>query len=61
MPFEILNVALVLERSLLAGEGAEITPLAGLRIFLARVEPVFSRAKFADHRRLRPMRCEFKF
>jgi hypothetical protein len=49
MPFEILHGALVLLRRRAAGEGAEIAPPAGLRIFLARIEPIFARGELADH------------
>ena len=49
MPLEVLHGALVLLRGLERGEGSEITPLAGLRIDLAGIEPIFSRAKLADH------------
>src|ERR1700688_1105992 len=49
MPLEILHVAFVLLRRLLAGESAEIAPPAGARIFLARVEPVLAGLEFADH------------
>src|SRR5664280_2057795 len=53
MPLEILDVALVLLRGLLAGKGAEITAPAGARIFLARIEPVLAAAELADHARAR--------
>jgi hypothetical protein len=34
---------------LMAGKGAEIAPLAGLRILFTRIEPVFSGREFANH------------
>jgi hypothetical protein len=49
MPLEILHRALVLLRCRTGGECAEIPPPAGLRILLARIEPVFAGSKFADH------------
>lgn len=50
VPFEVLDFALVLLRGLLAGEGAEIAALAGARVLLAGVKPVFAAGQFADHR-----------
>src|SRR5579885_2592791 len=50
MPLEILNGALVLDRCLLAREGAEIAPLAGTRILLARIETPLAAGEFANHR-----------
>src|ERR1700722_3706727 len=49
MPFEILHGALMLLRGRARREGAEIAPLACLRIFLARIEPVLAGGEFADH------------
>jgi DNA-binding response OmpR family regulator len=49
MPLEILHRALVLLRRRASGERAEIPPPAGLRILLARVEPVLAGSKLADH------------
>src|SRR5215831_1949251 len=46
---EILHGALVLLRGGTAGKGAEIAPLAGLRILFTRIEPVFSGREFANH------------
>ena len=64
MPFEILDLALVLRGGLLAGEGAEITPPAGLRIDLARIKPPLAGFELADHgraalRRARTAACAF--
>ena len=52
MPFEILHGALVLLGGGAAVEGAEIAAAAGLRIYLARIEPVFAGRQFADHWRV---------
>ena len=49
MPLEELHGALVLRRRRAAGEGAEIAPPAGLRIYFAGIEPVFAGGEFADH------------
>jgi hypothetical protein len=49
MPLEILYLALVLLGRGARLEGAEIAPLAGLRIYLARIEPVLAGSQFADH------------
>jgi len=49
MPFEILHGAFVLLGGGAGAEGAEIAAFAGLRIYLARIEPVFSGRQFADH------------
>jgi hypothetical protein len=49
MPLEKLYGALVLLRRGGATERAEITPPAGLRIFLARIEPIFAGGELADH------------
>ena len=49
MPLEILHVALVLLGGRARLEGAEIAALAGLRIGLAGIEPVFAGLQFADH------------
>src|SRR5262249_36280815 len=46
---EILHGALVLLRGGAAGKGAEIAPLAGVRILFARIEPVFAGGEFANH------------
>jgi len=46
MPFEILHRALVLLGGGAAGEGAEVAATAGLRIFLARIEPVLAGRQF---------------
>lgn len=49
MPLEILHSALVLLGGGTRGEGAEIAPPAGLRILLARVQPVSSGRELADN------------
>jgi hypothetical protein len=49
MPLEILHGAFVLFRSLARFEGAEVAALAGLRIYLPGIEPVFAGLQFADH------------
>src|SRR3977135_4579075 len=46
---EILYRALVLQRRGTRREGAEVAALAGLRIDLARIEPVLARFELADH------------
>jgi hypothetical protein len=43
MPFEILHVALVLLGSRPARKRPEVSSLAGLGVFLARINPVLSR------------------
>lgn len=52
MPFEILNLAFVLLGGFAGVEGAEVAAAAGLFIFLARIEAVFSGFEFSDHRSL---------
>ena len=52
MPFEILHGTLVLLGGGAAVEGTEIAASAGLRIYLARIEPVFAGRQFADHWRV---------
>src|SRR6266567_1149565 len=49
MPLEKLHGVLVLRRRGAAPKGAEIAPPAGLRIFLAGIEPVFAGGELADH------------
>src|ERR1700742_3923487 len=49
MPLEILHIAFVLLCRSARLEGAEIAALAGLRIDLAGIEPVFAGLQFADH------------
>src|SRR5437899_533201 len=49
MPLEKLHGALVLRRRGTAPKSAEIAPPAGLRIFLAGIEPVFAGGELADH------------
>ena len=49
MPFEILDLALVLFRSLPCIEGAEVAPPAGFGIDPARVQPILSGFQFLDH------------
>ena len=38
-------------------EGAEVFPLAGLRIYFARIEPVLTGLQFSNHRLLRHTVC----
>jgi hypothetical protein len=45
MPLEILHRALVLLRRRARAESAEIAPPAGLRVLLARIEPVSAGSK----------------
>ena len=49
MPLEILHLALVALGRGAGIESAEIAALAGLRVCLARVEPVFAGGELADH------------
>src|SRR5450432_1696553 len=49
MPLEILHGALVLFRGRARFEGAEIAALAGFRIHLSGIEPIFARLQFSDH------------
>jgi len=49
MPLEILHRALVLLGPGTAGERAEIAPPAGLRILLARIQPVLPGRELPDH------------
>lgn len=49
MPLEVLHRALVPLRRRARGESAEVAPAAGLRILLARVEPVLAGSQLADH------------
>jgi hypothetical protein len=42
MPLEVLDFTLVLLGFFFAGEGSEVAAFAGRRVFLARVEAVFS-------------------
>jgi hypothetical protein len=46
---EILHGALVFFGLLARVEGPQIATFTGLRIYLARIEPVFTRLKFSDH------------
>jgi hypothetical protein len=46
---EKLNLTLVLLGVLKGGECAEITPLAGSRVFLTRIQTELSGFEFADH------------
>jgi len=46
---EKLNLTLVLLGVLKSGECAEITPLAGSRVFLTRIQTELSGFEFADH------------
>lgn len=49
MPLEVLYLPLVPFGSRARLESTEITPLAGLRIDLTGIQPVFAGAQFADH------------
>jgi hypothetical protein len=49
MPFEILHGALVLFGGGTRLERPKIAPLAGFRIHLSGIEPVFTRLQFSDH------------
>lgn len=49
MPLEILHRPLMAFGRGAAGEGAEIAPPPGLRVYFARVEPVFAGGQLADH------------
>ena len=49
MSLEVLNVAFVLLGRPAAVERAEIPPLAGLRILLPRIQPIFSGRQLPDH------------
>ena len=49
MPLEVLNGAFVLLRPSLCIERAEISSLARLRIFLARIQPILPGFQFPDH------------
>jgi hypothetical protein len=51
MSLEVLHVPLVLFRSRARFEGAEIAALAGFRIHLSGIEPIFARLQFSDHRK----------
>jgi hypothetical protein len=55
MPLEILDSAFVLLRGSASRKRAEITPPAGLRILLARIEPVLAGRELANHERRLPM------
>src|SRR6185437_1732098 len=52
VPLEILHFALVLLGRRARLERSEIAALAGVRIGLARIEPVLASFEFADHRSL---------
>lgn len=47
--FVELNGALVRLRLLPAGKSTKIAALAGFGIFLARIEPIFTRLELANH------------
>jgi hypothetical protein len=49
MPFEILYVAFMLLGSGAGLESTEVASLAGFRIDLAGIEPVFARSQLSDH------------
>jgi hypothetical protein len=50
MPFEVLDILLVLLGFLAAGEGAEVASLAGGGVLLAGIETIFAGFELADHR-----------
>lgn len=54
--FEVLYRSFVLFRPFPRVEGAEIFSLAGLRIYLPRIEPVLTGFQFSDHCRFLPLR-----
>ncbi len=47
--FEVLYCAFVLFRPFPRVEGAEVLPLAGLRIYFARIEPVLAGLQLSNH------------
>ena len=49
MTFEVLHGAFVLLRGRAAAERAEIAAPPGLRILLARIEPILAGCELADH------------
>jgi hypothetical protein len=51
MPFEVLNVTLVLFRGCTRFECAEVTSFACARIDLPGIQAVFAGRKFANHMR----------
>jgi len=53
MMFEVLNRLLVSLRSFLCAECAEVAPMAGFGIFLARVQSVLPGFQFSNHRKPR--------
>lgn len=50
MPLEVLNFPLVFLGRVTGFEGAEVSPLAGYRIFLARIKPVLAGRQFTNHK-----------
>src|ERR1700744_2788641 len=60
MPFEVLHRALVGLGLLPRRKGPQVATLAGFRILLARVQPVFARREFADHRASTEFGCVFR-
>jgi hypothetical protein len=59
MPLEILHGTLVFFCRRARLEGAEIAALAGFRIRLAGIEPLFARLQFTDHGTGPPSACPF--
>jgi len=49
MPFEILDLALVLLGRCSRIEGSEIAAFPGVGVLLARIETIFARFELADH------------
>jgi hypothetical protein len=58
--FEVLYRAFVLFRRFPRVEGAEVFPLAGLRIYFARIEPVFTGLQFSNHCDLPPRNADLE-
>jgi hypothetical protein len=49
MAFKVLHRLLVFLRRSLCSEGAEISSITRLRIFLARIQPILARFQLPDH------------
>jgi hypothetical protein len=49
MSLEVLNLAFVLESRRSGLESAEIAPAFSLRIYFARIQPIFAAADLANH------------
>src|SRR4029077_5247402 len=52
MPLEVLHFPLMPAGRGAGGKGAEIAPLSGARIFLARVQAILAGPELADHKNL---------